>query len=89
VTEKSQAVVATIIGAVLGGVAGYLFFTEPGRQLRRELEPALGNLANELNSFRVTVDKAVGVANEGWKVLHEAMDSAERRYPSVHQSSPF
>jgi hypothetical protein len=71
-------------------VAGYLFFTEPGRQLRRELEPALANLANELNSFRATVDKAVGVANEGWKVLHEAVESsAERRYPSVHQSSPF
>jgi hypothetical protein len=92
VTENSQAIAATVAGAVIGGVVGYFFFTERGRSLRRQLEPALEDIARELSSFRQTVEKAVGVANEGWKVLNEAMGEGgpqRRPYPSPHQSSPF
>ena len=82
---------ATITGAVLGGIAGYFFFTERGRELRRQLEPALDDCLRELNSFRVTVEKAVGVAHDGWKLLNEAMEpgSQNTRYPSTNQTSPF
>jgi gas vesicle protein len=92
VRDNSRAVAATIVGAVIGGMAGYLFFTEQGRRLRRSLEPALEDLARELNSFRATVQKAAGVANEGWKLLNEAMGEGgppPRRFPSAHQTSPF
>jgi len=91
VTEDSRAVAATIVGAVIGGMAGYLFFTNRGRVLRRSIEPALEDIARELNSFRGTVQKAVGVANEGWKLLNEAMgEGGQRRYPSApHQTAPF
>jgi hypothetical protein len=90
VTDNSRAVAATITGAVLGGVAGYLFFTDRGRAMRRSLEPALEDLARELISFRGTVQKAAGVANEGWKLLNEAMgEGGSRRFPSAHQTSPF
>jgi hypothetical protein len=91
VTDK--AVVATICGAVIGGLAGYLFFTERGRELRRQIEPALDDIARELNSFRGTVQRASNVANEGWKLLNDALgEGASRqtpRYPGGHQSSPF
>jgi hypothetical protein len=76
----------------LGGIAGYLFFTDRGRLLRRQFEPALEDFARELNSFRMTVQKAAGVATEGWKLLGDALgEGAERpaRYPSPHQTSPF
>ena len=57
------------------------------------LEPALEDFARELNSFRSTVQKAAGVANEGWKLLNEAMgdsgQAAQSRYPSARQTSPF
>jgi hypothetical protein len=90
VTDKSRAMAATIAGAVIGGAAGYLLFTERGRALRRDLEPALEDFARELNSFGVTVRKAAGVANEGWKLLNEAMETPpSSRYPTTHQSSPF
>ena len=34
---NSRALAATVVGAVIGGAAGYLFFTEHGRSLRRQL----------------------------------------------------
>lgn len=91
-TDNSRAMAATVVGAVIGGIAGYLFFTEGGRALRRQVEPALEDLARELNSFRSTVQKAADVAIEGWKVLNDALgDDTERtaRYVNPHQSSPF
>ena len=84
--------VASVVGAVIGGLAGYLFFTEHGRSLRRQLEPALDDFSRELNSFRATVHKAAGVANEGWKLLNEAMGESggeQPRYASSRQTSPF
>ena len=90
--RNSQAITASIVGAVIGGVAGYLFFTDEGRRLRRQIEPALDDFARELNSFRATISKAAGVASEGWKLLNDAMGEGGRppaRYPSARQTSPF
>jgi len=80
------------VGAVIGGAAGYLFFTERGRKFRQGLEPALDDIARELNSFRGTVQRAAGVASEGWKLLNDALgDGGQRppRYAGAQQSSPF
>jgi len=88
----SRALSATVVGAVIGGVAGYLFFTAEGRRLRRQLEPALDDLARELSSFRATVNRAADVASEGWKLLNDAVGEevqAPPRYPSGRQTSPF
>ena len=89
--DNSRAVAATIAGAVIGALAGYVLFTERGRAVRQQFEPALDNFVRELNSFRQTVEKAAGAASEGWKLLNETMDSGSQRsrYPSVHQTSPF
>ena len=90
---NSRAMAAAIVGAVVGGVAGYLFLTDDGRRLRRQLEPALEDFARELNSFRSTIAQAAGVANEGWQLLNEAMgesgQATQSRYPSARQTSPF
>jgi hypothetical protein len=87
----NRAVAATVVGAVIGGIAGYLFFTDHGRSVRRQLEPAIDDFSRELMSFRATVQKAAGVANEGWKLLNDALGDGGRvpRYPSAHQTSPF
>jgi hypothetical protein len=91
-SDNSEIVAATVVGAVIGGIAGYLFFTSHGRALRRQLEPALDDVLRELNSFRSTLGKAAGVASEGWKLLDDAFGEGHRqspRYPSPHQNSPF
>ena len=87
-----KVVTATLVGAVIGGLAGYLFFTDRGRELRRQIEPALDDIARELNSFRGTVQRAAGVASEGWKLLNDTLgDTGQHapRYPGGHQTSPF
>jgi hypothetical protein len=90
VTEKEQTVAATVVGAILGGMAGYMFFTDKGRTMRRQLEPALDDISREIASFRGTLNRAVGVANEGWKVLNEALgESGASRHPAARQTSPF
>jgi len=92
VTENSRTMAATVVGAVLGGVAGYLFFTDTGRAMRRQLEPAIEDFARELSSFRGTIQKAAGVATEGWKLLNEAVGetgNAPRYSSAPRQTSPF
>ena len=89
--NNSRGAAATIVGAVIGGMAGYLLFSDAGRELRRRLEPMLDEYATELDGFRTTLTKAAGVANEGWKLLNEAMEPAagESRYSTQHQRAPF
>lgn len=91
--ENSRAIAATLTGAVIGGMAGYLFFTEHGRRVRRSIEPALDDIARELNNFRGTMQRAAGVASEGWKLLNDALGEptppSPRRFPTTHQTSPF
>ena len=87
---NSRVIAATLVGAVIGGVAGYLFFTDHGRSVRRQIEPALDDFARELISFRTTVQKAIGAASEGWEMLNEALGETgpAPRYPG-RQTSPF
>ena len=90
--DNSRAVAAAVTGAVIGGIAGYLFFTEQGRRVRRSIEPALDDIARELNSFRGTMQRAAGVASEGWRLLNDALGESTpqpRRFPTTHQTSPF
>jgi hypothetical protein len=93
VNDMSRTMAATIAGAAVGGAIGYLFFSPSGRAMRREIEPAIEDLAREIASFRTTVQKAAGVANDGWRLLNEVTgaigDEAPRRYPTPHQNSPF
>jgi len=92
VSDKSRAIAASMVGAVLGALAGYVFFTEHGRWLRRRIEPALDDFSRELSQFRGTVQQAAGVASDGWKLLNEALGESgppPPRYPTPHQTSPF
>lgn len=93
VTENSRTIAAAALGAVGGAVAGYLFFTDRGRELRRRLEPAFEDITRELSSFRTTAEKLSAVASQTWTLLNEVVGEREPsrppRYPSTHQTAPF
>jgi hypothetical protein len=81
-----------MVGAAIGGLAGYFFFTERGRAIRRSIDPALDDLRRELMQFRSTMQKVAGVANDGWEMLNDTLGSvgrSPRRIPNTHQTSPF
>ncbi len=96
--QNTQAMAATMVGAVLGGLAGFMFFSEPGRAWRRQLEPQLEDLIREFHEFRDTVVRASGTAGEGWRLLTEAMQEqpnthapgvGDEPYARSRQSHPF
>ena len=78
--NNSRDMAATIVGAVVGGVAGYLFFTERGRRVRRQIEPALEDFSREFTSFRNTVQEAAEVASESWKLLTDMLGEGGHAY---------
>src|SRR5438477_274 len=61
---NSRALAATVVGAVIGGAAGYLFFTEHGRSLRRQLEPALHDFARATARLNAILDDMKAVSSK-------------------------
>ena len=62
-----------------------------GRSVRRQIESALEDFSRELMSFRNTVQKAAGVANESWNLLNDTLGKSGKPpawYPSG-RTSPF
>lgn len=80
-TDNSRAIAATLAGAVIGGLAGYILFTDQGRSLRLRIESALDEFARELYQFEGTVQKAAGTANEGWRAVTSAIGNRGRQSP--------
>lgn len=71
VDERSRVLMATCLGAVIGGVWGWLYLTEHGRRIRDQIEPKLDDFMKELTRVRGTVEKARSAADEGWRSLNE------------------
>ena len=69
--ERSRVLLATLAGAVAGGVCGSLYLTQSGSRVRTQIEPKLDDFIRELSNVRGTVDKARTAANEGWRSLNE------------------
>ena len=78
--ERSRVLLATLIGAVAGGVCGWLYLTEQGSRVRRQIDPKLDDFARELANVRGTVDKARTAANEGWRSLNDITGGAQGRW---------
>ena len=69
--ERSRVLLATMIGAVAGGVWGWLYLTDSGGRVRSQIEPKLDGFMRELAAARGTVEKARTAANEGWRSLND------------------
>ena len=75
--ERSRVLLATFLGAVVGGAWGWLYLTENGRRVRDQIEPKLDDFVGELTRVRGTVEKARTAANEGWRSLSEVTGAAQ------------
>jgi hypothetical protein len=52
-------------------VAGYLFFTDRGREMRERIEPAVDEMKREFARFQRTIEKVGEMANDGLRVMNE------------------
>ena len=78
--ERSRVLLATMMGAVAGGVWGWLYLTEDGSRVRTQIEPKLDDFVRELANARGTVDKARTAASEGWRSLNDITGGAQGRW---------
>ena len=78
--ERSRVLMATFMGAVIGGVWGWLYLTENGRRVRDQIEPKLDDFIGEITRVRGTVEKARTAANEGWRSLSELAGAGQGRW---------
>jgi hypothetical protein len=65
VNDGSRLFLSTALGAAMGAAAGYLYFTDGGRHLRRRIDPKLDEAMHEIRRLRSTVNKVRVVASEG------------------------
>ena len=79
--ERTAVTVGALIGAVVGGFASYLFFTDRGRDLRDRLGPALEDMQNEFSKFQGTIEQVGRVANEGMRAFQEFSQARQPQFP--------
>jgi hypothetical protein len=78
VDDRSRILLASIIGALAGSVAGYLYLTDDGRRLRSRLEPGLDDVVREMRRLRTSVEKARLAAEEGWRTIESVTTTLTR-----------
>jgi len=71
VNERTAVTMGAVVGALVGGAASYLFFTERGQGLRDRLEPAVEDLRREFARFQGTIQQVGRMANDGMRVVQE------------------
>ena len=80
--DRSRVLLATLLGAVAGGIWGWLYLTDNGRTFRAQIDPKLDDFIRELRNVRGTVEKARNAADEGWRSLNDIAggNSAQGRW---------
>jgi len=79
VDDRSRVLMSACLGAIIGGVGGYLFLTEDGRRVRERLEPGMDDLLREMRHLKSAVEKARLAAQEGWTAIEELRQSTPVR----------
>ena len=71
--DRSQVMATTLLGALVGGVLGFLYLTERGREIRTQIEPFFDAVGDELQQARRTVEKARDAADEGRRAFDDVL----------------
>ena len=70
-TDRTTIIVSALAGALGGAVAGYLFLTKNGEELREHLGPRLEDVIGRLQDLQASVQHARGVADQSWSALRD------------------
>ena len=88
VDERSRVLLSACLGAVVGGLGGYLYLTEDGRRVRDQIETGMDDLLREMRHLRSAVEKARLAAQEGWTTIEELRRSTPTR-ATVRPPTPY
>ncbi|MCL4848122.1 MAG: hypothetical protein KJ066_16390 [Acidobacteria bacterium] len=65
--DRSKVGAFALVGAALGGLIGFLFFTDSGRRVRAEVGPKLEDLLEGTRQLAGHLETLRDVAGEGWQ----------------------
>lgn len=71
--DRSRVLAAAGVGAVVGGLWGWLYLTKSGCQVRDQIEPTIDRIIDELKAVRATGEKAKTVIDDGRRLLSDVM----------------
>lgn len=77
-TDRTKIMLSALAGAAGGAVAGYLFLTKHGEELREQLGPGLEDVIGRLQDLQASVQHARGVADQSWSALRDITRDAGR-----------
>jgi gas vesicle protein len=69
--DRTAVLLGLTAGAIVGGVAGWLYLTEGGRRLREQLEPQIDQIAERAGALRASAVRAQRAAAESWRTVQE------------------
>ena len=69
--DRSRVLTAACVGAVVGGLWGWLYLTENGGAVRRRVGPSLDRLPDDINAVRATADKASAALADVRNILED------------------
>jgi hypothetical protein len=79
VNDRTCVMLSACAGAVIGGFAGYLMWTERGRELRADLEPRVDELVGEAKRLGLAFDRTRRAVSDGWRSFAEMMEEQRSR----------
>jgi hypothetical protein len=71
--DRIRVIGGGLLGAVVGGLAAYLLFTDEGRDRLSRLAPAADDLSRVLQDMRTTLSKLGDVALEGRRTAGQVL----------------
>ena len=77
-TDRTKIMVSALAGALGGAVAGYLFLTRNGEELRDQVGPGLEDVIGRLQALQASVQHARGVADQSWSAIRDITRDAGR-----------
>jgi gas vesicle protein len=82
VDDRGRIALSIGLGALLGGVAGFLVFTRRGRELREDFAPRLDELLTEVDNLRTTFDRARVAVADGVKSFNSLVSDESASSPA-------
>jgi hypothetical protein len=80
VDDRGRVLLSVFIGAAVGGLFGFIAFTDAGRRFRQHLEPQLESLVDDTQRLRQTFERVGSAALDTWQSVSHIMSAiAEQR----------
>lgn len=86
--DRARVLLSACLGALIGGVAGYLFLTEDGRRVRERLDPGMDDLLREMRHLRSSAEKARLAAVEGMQTFNDLRRSVSPKTERAWSGRP-